>query len=160
MWCAAVIVKFKEKCRKYFDKNKNLTNIPDLNYAYWIKKYDSYNNITERYFFDINNKAEQIDSFGSVGYKIKYDVLNRPITQSNLDKTNKIIFSASIEYLDDNNCILTQTSKNGEVTDFATYDINTDWMGTYYLFESEKFGLFKITTREFNEQDSNISLMK
>ena len=150
----------KEKCRKYFDKNKNLTNIPDLNYAYWIKKYDSYNNITERYFFDINNKAEQIDSFGSVGYKIKYDFLNRPITQSYLDKSNKIIFSASIEYLDDNNCKLTQTSKNGEVTDFATYDINTDWMGTYYLFESEKFGLFKIRTREINEQDSNISLMK
>ena len=143
----------KQKCCKHFDKNKNLINMLGFNYAYFIKEYDSHSNVTNRKFFDINNKLVQIDNLGSVGYKITYDNLNRPITQHNLDKTNKITFSTSIEYLDNSNCKLIQICNNRELTVYATFKIDSDQIGTFYLIDSEKFGSFKIRTRDFNEQE-------
>ena len=145
----------KEKCRKYYDINKKLTNMPGVNYAYWIKKYDSNNNVIERQFFDINNKSIPIDNYGTVGYKIKYDILKRPTVLYSINKTNKIISTSTIEYLEGNNCKLTQSNMHGNVTDFATFDKKFDWIGEVYLFESSKFGQFKIRTTEFDKQDNN-----
>ena len=146
----------KEKCRKYYDKNNKLTNMPGFNYAYWIKKYDSHNNVIERYFFDIHNKSVSIDNYGSVGYKIIYDDSNRPSIQYSLDKANRVICTSFIEYLENNKCKLTQSNKNRKITDFATYNITVDGIGTVYLFNSIKFGQIKLRTTEFNEQNNII----
>ena len=129
--------------------------MPGVNYAYWIKKYDSNNNIIERQFFDINNKSIQVDNYGTVGYKIKYDILRRPTVLYSINKANKIISTSTIEYLEENNCKLTQSNVHGNVTDFATFDKKIDWIGEVYLFESSKFGQFKIRTTEFDKQDNN-----
>lgn len=140
----------KKKCEKYYDKMNNLIYSPGFKCAYWINKYDSYNNILERCFFDTNDKPVQIDDNPYVGYKIDYDSFSRPIAQYYLDRCKRNIYYIRINYSDEVRCRIKVYNKHQEKTEEydAKYNVRTDSKGTVYSFDSKEFGNFKIVTIE------------